>query len=117
MPSGPGWLASGRCATATSGVQLEARSAYFDLEAARQQVEVVRAAVAQARESLRIIQDRYQAGLTTITDLLRAEDATNRTQTQYWETVYRLHTSHANLELATGTLNAGDLTELLYQAH
>ena len=94
-------------ATATSGVQLEARSAYFDLEAARQQVEVVRAAVAQARESLRIIQDRYQAGLTTITDLLRAEDATNRTQTQYWETVYRLHTSHANLELATGTLNAG----------
>jgi outer membrane protein len=91
---------------ATSAVHLEVRRAYLDLGAARQQVEVARASVAQAQESLRIIQNRYEAGLTTITDLLRAEEATRRSQTQYWEAVYRWQVSYANLELATGTLNA-----------
>ncbi len=87
-----------------SAVRLEVRTAYLDLEAARQQVEVARASVTQAQESLRIIQNRYEAGLTTITDLLRAEEATHQTETQYLAAVYRWQLSYANLELATGTL-------------
>ena len=55
---------------ATDAVRLEVRRAYYDLDAARQQVEVARAAIAQAQESLRINQDRYESGLSTITDLL-----------------------------------------------
>ncbi len=90
---------------ATDGVRLEVRRAYYNLDSARQEVEVARAAIAQAQESLRINQDRYEGGLTTITDLLGAEEATRRSQTDYWEAVYRLHTSYANLELASGTLN------------
>jgi outer membrane protein TolC len=90
---------------ATDGVRLEVRRAYYDLDASRQQVEVARAAIAQARESLRINQDRYDGGLATITDLLGAEEAMRRSQTDYWEAVYRFHTSYANLELASGTLN------------
>jgi outer membrane protein len=90
---------------ATDGIRLEVRRAYYEMEASRQQVEVARAAIAQAQESLRINQDRYDGGLTTITDLLGAEEATRRTQTDYWEAVYRFHTSYANLELASGTLN------------
>ncbi len=89
---------------AESAVRLEVRRAYFDVEAARQQVEVARASVAQAQESLRIIQNRYEAGLTTVTDLLRAEEDATRSQTHYWEAVYRWLTSYASLELATGTL-------------
>lgn len=90
--------------TASDGVRLEVRRAYFDLDASRQQVEVARAAIAQARESLRINQDRYESGLNTITDLLGAEDASRRSQTDYWEAVFRFHTGYANLELASGTL-------------
>jgi len=90
---------------ATDGVRLEVRRAYYDVDASRKQVEVARAAIAQAQESLRINQDRYDSGLTTITDVLGAEDANRRSQTDYWEAVYRFHTSYANLELATGTLN------------
>ena len=90
---------------ATDAIRLEVRRAYYDVDASRQQVEVARAAIAQAQESLRINQDRYDGGLTTITDLLGAEDAARRTQTDYWEAVYRFHTSYANLELASGTLN------------
>ena len=90
---------------ATDGTRLEVRRAYLDVDASRQQVEVARAAIAQAQESLRINQDRYDSGLTTITDVLGAEDANRRSQTDYWEAVYRFHTSYANLELASGTLN------------
>ncbi|MBZ5573054.1 MAG: TolC family protein [Acidobacteriia bacterium] len=90
---------------ARDGVRLEVRRAYYDLDASRQQVEVARAAIAQAQESLRINQDRYDSGLTTITDVLGAEESARRSQSDYWEAVYRVRTSYANLELASGSLN------------
>lgn len=91
---------------ASDAIRLEVRRAYYDFDASRQQIEVARAAVAQAQESLRISRDRYSAGLTTITDLLGTEDAARRSQTDYWDALYRLHTSYASLELASGTLTA-----------
>jgi len=90
---------------ATDAIRLEVRRAYDDLDAARQQVDVARATIAAAQESLRINQDRYDSGLSTITDLLAAEEAARRSQTDYWEALYRYHTGYANLELASGTLN------------
>jgi outer membrane protein TolC len=90
---------------ASDVVRLEVRRAYCETDANRQQIEVARAAIAQAQESLRINQDRYDSGLTTITDLLGAEDAARRSQTDYWEAVYHFQTSYANLELASGSLN------------
>jgi outer membrane protein TolC len=91
---------------ASDAVRLEVRRAYYDVDASRQQLEVARVAIAQARESLRINQDRYDSGLTTITDVLGAEEAARRSQTDYWEAVYRFYSSYADLELASGTLNA-----------
>ena len=91
---------------AVDAVRLEVRRAYYDFDASKQQIEVARAAVAQAQESLRISQDRYSGGLTTITDLLSAEDAARRSQTNYWDAIYRFHTSYASLELASGSLTS-----------
>jgi len=90
---------------ATEAARLEVRRAYYDLDSARQQVEVARATIAESQESLRINQNRYDSGLSTITDLLAAEETSRRSQTDYWEAVYRYHTGYANLELASGTLN------------
>jgi len=90
---------------ATDAVRLEVRRAYYDVDAARQQVEVARAAIAESQESLRINQNRYDSGLSTITDLLAAEEAARRSQTDYWEAVYHYHIGYANLELASGILN------------
>jgi outer membrane protein TolC len=90
---------------ASDGIRLEVRRAYYNLDSARKEVEVARAVIEQAQDSLRINQDRYVAGLTTVTDLLGTEEATRRSQTNYWEAVYRFHTSYASLELASGTLN------------
>ena len=91
---------------ARNAVRLEVRRAYYDVDTSQQQIEVARAAIAQAQESLRINQDRYDNGLNTITDLLGAEDAARRSQTDYWEALYHLQTSYANLELASGSLNS-----------
>lgn len=91
---------------AIDNVRLEVRRAYYDLDASRQQVDVAQTSIAQAQDSLRINQDRYETGLITITDLLSAEEAARRSQTDYWDAVSRLRTSYAGLELATGTLTS-----------
>jgi outer membrane protein len=91
---------------ASDNVLLEVRRAYYELDASRQQVEVAHAAIAEAQGSFRMNQDRYNGGLTTITDLLGAEEAYRRSQADYWEAVYHVHTSYASLELASGTLSS-----------
>src|SRR5581483_1315206 len=90
----------------SDAVRLGVRKAYYDTDSSRQQVEVARAAIAQAQESLRINQDRYAAGLTTVTEILAADESARRSQTDYWEAVYRYYVSYASLELASGTLTA-----------
>ncbi|MGA3212747.1 MAG: TolC family protein [Terriglobales bacterium] len=90
-----------------NGIRLEVRKAYYDFDAARQQVEVARGAIAQAEESLRINQDRYEGGLSTVSDLMRAEEAAHRARADYWQAVYHLQSSFAGVELAAGTLTPG----------
>jgi outer membrane protein TolC len=91
---------------AENGARLDVRRAYLDWDANRQQLEVARTSVDQAKESLRIMQNRYESGLVTMTELLRAEEAADFAQTNYWQAVYRVQTSYAGVELAAGTLNA-----------
>jgi outer membrane protein TolC len=57
-------------------IEVEVRGALARLAAARAREEAGRAALAQARESQRIIRDRYESGLATVTDVLRAAEAT-----------------------------------------
>ena len=58
-----------------SAVRLEVRRAWANLRAAEQRIEVAKAAVAEADESLRITQNRYEAGMSNVTELLRNETA------------------------------------------
>jgi len=91
---------------AEDSVRLDVRKAWFDHDASRQMLEVSRASVKQAEESLRMIRDRYESGLATITDLLRAEDADRTSRMNYWQSVYRSIVSDAALELAAGQLTS-----------
>lgn len=86
-------------------IRLQVRKAYYDYDAAQQQVGVARTAIAQAEESLRINQNRYDGGLTTVSDLLRVQEAAQRAKSDYWQAVYRVQTSYAGMELAAGTLS------------
>ena len=56
-------------------IELDVRRALAQLAAARARAAAGQAAVMQARESQRIIRDRYEGGLATVTDVLRAAEA------------------------------------------
>jgi outer membrane protein TolC len=88
-----------------SAVQLQVRRAQADLQAAQQEIAVAQSAVAQAEESLRITRNRYQAGLNTVTDLLRTEAALLDSRTNYLSAVHGQRIAVALLDVATGTLS------------
>jgi outer membrane protein len=88
-----------------SAVRLEVRRAWADLRAAQQRIEVAKAAVAEAEESLRITQNRYQAGMSNVTDLLRNETAVLESRTRYLAAVHDQRIAAAMLDLAAGRLS------------
>ncbi len=88
-----------------SAMALEVHRAVVQLRSAEQQVEVTRAAEAQAQESVRILKNRYDAGLATLTDLLSAEGARAGARAAFAESIYRHRLSFAQLEYAAGLLS------------
>jgi outer membrane protein len=88
-----------------SAVRLEVRRAWADLRAAEQRIEVAKAAVAEAGESLRITQNRYEAGMSNVTDLLRTETAVLESRTRYLAAVHDQRIAATMLELAAGRLS------------
>ncbi|HET6168925.1 MAG TPA: TolC family protein [Terracidiphilus sp.] len=93
-------------------VRLQVSQAHIQRQTAQLSLETARTAIDQAQESLRILRNRYGAGLATITDLLRAEDAERQSQNNYWHAVYGNAMSYAQLLFATGTLTP-DAAEVL----
>jgi outer membrane protein len=87
-----------------SGIRLQVRRAYADLRAAQQRIEVAQAAAAEAQESLRITQNRYEAGMANVTDLLRNETAVLESRTRYLAALHDQRIAAVGLELAAGRL-------------
>jgi outer membrane protein TolC len=90
---------------AGSALRLQVRRAQADLESAEQRIEVARAAVAEAEESLRITQNRYEAGMSNVTELLRSETAVLEIHTRYLSAIHDQRVAATMLELAAGRLN------------
>jgi outer membrane protein TolC len=85
-------------------VRLQVRQAFLNLQAAGDRVEVSRESASQIEESLRILRDRYETGLATMTDVLATETAHARAQRDFLNAVYDYRMAYAALELATGEL-------------
>jgi outer membrane protein TolC len=95
---------SAEAARTDSAIRLQVHRAYADLHAATQRIEVAQASVAEAEESLRITQNRYEAGISNVTDLLRTETAVLEARTRHLAAVRDQRIAAAMLELAAGTL-------------
>jgi len=85
-------------------VVMEAVTAWNRENAARQQLEVARTAVGQAEAAARIVQDRYENGLTTITEMLRAQTALVGARLALLAARHQFITGHAGLLRSTGGL-------------
>lgn len=90
---------------AGSAIRLQVRRAYADLRAAEQRIEVAKASVAEAEEGLRIVQNRYTAGISNVTELLRTETAALEAKTRYQAAIHDQRIAATMLELAAGTLS------------
>lgn len=89
---------------AYSSASLEIRQAHVDLKSATERAAVAASVVAQAEESLRIIRDRYEAGLEDVTALLRSEAALTNSRYRRLGSLYEQRVARAALEHAAGTL-------------
>jgi outer membrane protein TolC len=89
--------------SAEAGLRLEAWTTRSQLEAAVAREAVGRSAVLQARESQRIIRDRYDAGLASVNDVLRAANALLDAETLRISSIVDVMVAKAALDRATGT--------------
>lgn len=88
-----------------NAIGLEVHDAFLGLQTARERISVAKDAVTQAEESLRIVQDRYDNGLTTIVELLDSETALTAARTNVTRTLYDATVGEARLDLSLGTLD------------
>jgi outer membrane protein TolC len=85
-------------------IRLDVVRAYQQYVSAREQVTVAARASEQASEVLRIVRDRYEAGLTTITEVLRAETALIRSRMAVLRARYDHYVGYAGVLMASGRL-------------
>lgn len=88
---------------AETAARLDVRIAIARLDAARASEAAGRAAADQARESRRIIRDRYEGGLTDVTSLLRAAEGELQAETRHTAAQIDVILAAAALERALGT--------------
>ena len=87
---------------AEAHARVEWRSAVARLDESRARGDVARTARAQARESQRIIRDRYDAGLVTVNDVLRAATAVVDSDLQYTSAIVDVFVNRALVDRARG---------------
>jgi outer membrane protein len=87
---------------AETAARLDVHVAVARLDAARASEAVGRDAVRQAHESRRIIRDRYEAGLTDVTSLLRSAEAVAQAEAQQVTAQVSVLTASAGLQRALG---------------
>jgi len=83
-------------------VRLEVETALLNVESSGERAAAIRTSIAQAKESLRIEQQKYSLGKGAIVDVLDAQAALLETETTYYRVLADFHTAMAQLKLAMG---------------
>lgn len=97
--------AEAQAQTARDRVTMEVVTAWYRVRAARDRVEVATMAAERAAAASKIIRDRYENGLTTITEQLRAQTALLAAKLDLLAARYDYAVGHAELLRATGGLH------------
>ncbi|MFN0120446.1 MAG: TolC family protein [Blastocatellia bacterium] len=85
-------------------IRLEVVRACQQFVTAQARLKVAERVISHATEALRIVQDRYREGLTTITEVLRAETTLVRAQTNVLAARYDYYVGYASVLLTSGGL-------------
>lgn len=85
--------------------KVELNKAYRQLSDAQFKINQQKAAVEQASEALRILQDRYQQGLVNTTDVLMAQTQLSQQKLAYAQAVFSSNMAIAYIQFLTATNN------------
>ncbi|HOL94613.1 MAG TPA: TolC family protein [bacterium] len=83
-------------------IQLEIETSIKTVQSIYQRVIAVKTAIAQAKESFRIEQEKYNAGKGTITDVLDAQSAMLTAETNYYQALAEYNIAIAQYDFAMG---------------
>jgi outer membrane protein len=87
-----------------SMISLQVRQAWLDIQEAKKRLEVTQQAIAQADENMKVTADRYQQGLSTNTEVLKAEDLRTKTHDNFNNASYDAALATLHLRRAVGVL-------------
>ncbi len=88
----------------SSMIGLQVRQAWLDIQETQKRIAVTKQAIAQADENLKVTNDRYQHGLSTNTDVLKAEDLRIITQGNFNNAKYDAALATLHMRRAVGVL-------------
>lgn len=88
----------------TSMIGLQVRQAWLDIQETQKRIAVTQQAIAQADENLKVTTDRYQQGLSTNTEVLKAEDLRITTHDNFNNASYDSALATLHLRRALGIL-------------
>ena len=83
-------------------IQLEVNQAFIRTKEAEKNITTVETAIEQARENLRITEERYKEQVSTTTDVLVAQTLLTDTMTNYYNALYDFKIAKAVLNRAIG---------------
>ena len=83
-------------------IQLEIETALSNVSSSEERLEAIRKSISEARESLRIEQEKYDLGKGAVVDVLDSQQALLETETNYYRVLAELQTALAQLKLAMG---------------
>jgi outer membrane protein len=95
-------LAEATASDAQRAVQAELITAVADLDAALARIEITGTSVVAAREDLRVQQERYRLGVSTIVDLLTSQEALNQAEVDVVNARFDYLRAKAQLEALIG---------------
>ncbi len=87
-----------------SSVELQVKQAYYNVAASLERIAATATSVQEAEEGFRMVQKRYETGMTNFIDVLGAENALIRARTNSLQALYDNNIAQAELNLAKGTL-------------
>lgn len=84
------------------GIELQVRQAFLELSTAKKKIAVTSKAVEQAEEALRIVENRYSNGLTTIVEVLKSETELTEANLRQVSALHDYAVGFEKLKYATG---------------
>jgi outer membrane protein TolC len=84
------------------GIQLEVKNNYLSMKVAEKSIAVTQKAIEQAKENLRMSDERYRAQVGTSTEVIDAATRLTSVRRNYYDALYSYNLAWAALERAMG---------------